>query len=179
MLGLAGCATDDVTAPPLKTAGRAFLSEKQRTIAPFAHVAFCMEAPLECVDGGGSSAIAMTPKNAAIIEGVNSAVNSAIIPREDPGRSRNWQINPFAGDCNDYAVSKRSELVQAGMPTRALRLAVAKTPRGIGHTVLVVRTTSGDVVLDNRNYELKRWDQTDLKWLKIESSENPQIWFSL
>ena len=113
------------------------------------------------------------------MDGVNSAINSAIVPREDPARSRTWEVNPPAGDCNDYAVSKRSELLQAGLSTKAVRLAVAMTPQGIGHTVVVVRTTDGDMVLDNRTYAIKRWDKTDLVWLKVESSTNPKQWDSL
>ncbi|MBO9186797.1 transglutaminase-like cysteine peptidase [Rhizobium sp. L80/93] len=179
MLLLEGCATETAGLPPPKPLGHAFLVERGRTLAPFAHVAFCMKAPFECKNNGGSSVVTMTASNTATLESVNNAVNSAIVPREDPARVGTWQVNPFAGDCNDYAVSKRSELIQAGMPARALRLAVAKTPSGIGHTVLVVRTTLGDVVLDNRNYQLKRWDRTDLTWLKIESGANPQLWYNL
>jgi predicted transglutaminase-like cysteine proteinase len=173
-----GCAPSAPTTP-VAVSGRAFLPEKDRTIAPFAHVAFCLHAPNECEERRGETAVALTARNQAMMDGVNSAINSAIVPREDPARSRTWEVNPPAGDCNDYAVSKRSELLQAGLSTKAVRLAVAMTPQGIGHTVVVVRTTDGDMVLDNRTYDIKRWDKTDLVWLKVESSNNPKQWDSL
>ena len=156
--------------------GKAFLPEKDRTLAPFAHVVFCVKTPAECRERRGDAIVAMTPRNRATLDGVNSAINNAIIPREDPARNGKWEINPPAGDCNDYAVTKRNALLQAGMSTQAVRLAIAMTPEGIGHTVVIVRTTEGDMVLDNRNDEIKRWDRTDLAWLKVESSADPKQW---
>lgn len=170
-----GCAP---ATPPAAVAvrGKAFLPEKGRTLAPFAHVEFCVRTPSECRERTGDTVVAMTAKTQATLDGVNSAINNAIIPREDPARVGTWQVAPPAGDCNDYAVTKRNELIQAGLSTRAVRLAIAMTPQGIGHTVVVVRTTEGDMVLDNRNYDIKRWDRTDLAWLKIESSVDPKQW---
>jgi len=177
---LAGCAS---TKPPEtigttettdKLSSLSFLPEKGRTMAPFPHVVFCMNSPLQCKDGGGKNIVAMTGRTQTVLDSVNTAVNNAIIPRESPGEP--WKIDPPSGDCNDYAVSKRSSLIEAGLPSRAVRLAVAMTPQGIGHTVVVVRTTNGDVVLDNRTFAIKRWDKTDLSWLKVQSSTNPKNW---
>lgn len=173
-----GCAPTAVV-PPVAPSSKAFMAEKDQTLAPFAHVKFCLKYQDECQDRGGESVVALTAKNQAMIDGVNSAINAAIVSREDPTRTGTWEINPPAGDCNDYAVSKRSELIEGGLPERAVRLAIGVTPQGIGHTVVVIRTTNGDMVLDNRNYDMKRWDHTDLAWLKVESSSNPKMWNSL
>ena len=170
-----GCSPSAAPSPVAMRA-KAYLPEKDRTLAPFAHVAFCVKTPAECRERTGEAVVAMTAKNQAMLDGVNSAVNNAIIPREDPARAGIWQVDPPAGDCNDYAVTKRNALLQDGLSTHAVRLAIAMTPEGIGHTVVVVRTTEGDMVLDNRNYEIKRWDHTDLAWLKVESSADPEQW---
>lgn len=172
---MTGCAPDS---PPQAIAlrGKAFMPEKSRTLAPFAHVAFCVKAPSECRQHNGQAVVAMTAERQALLDRVNSATNNAIIPREDPARLGIWEVDPPAGDCNDYAVTKRDALLRAGLSTRAVRLAIAMTPQGIGHTVVVVRTTEGDLVLDNRTPEIKRWDRTDLAWLKVESSADPQQW---
>lgn len=177
MLGavVAGCAPSPPP-PAVALRGKAFMPEKGRTLAPFGHVAFCVRTPGECRRRNGDAVVVMTPKTRAMLDGVNGAINNAIIPREDPDRQGTWQVDPPAGDCNDYAVSKRNELIRAGLSTQAVRLAIAVTPQGIGHTVVVVRTSEGDMVLDNRNYEIKRWDRTDLAWLKVESSADPQQW---
>jgi predicted transglutaminase-like cysteine proteinase len=81
-----------------------------------------------------------------------------------------------AGDCEDFALTKRRKLIQQGIPASALRIAVAMTPSGEGHAVLLVRTRAGDFVLDNRTNRMLKWNQTDLSWVKIASAENPMIW---
>ena len=177
-LWISGC-TPSAVAPPMVASNKAFMAEKGRTLAPFPHVAFCLKYPDQCEDKGGGAVVTLDAKNQAMIDGVNSAINSAIVSREDPARTGTWEINPPAGDCNDYAVSKRSELIEGGLPERAVRLAIGMTPEGIGHTVVVIRTTNGDMVIDNRNYDIKRWDRTDLAWLKVQSSANPKLWDSL
>ena len=75
-------------------------------------------------------------------ERVNRDVNASICPWPRATRlpMGGWTISPASGDCNDYAVTKRHELVQKGLPAKAVRLAVVKTQSGIGHLVLVVST---------------------------------------
>ncbi|WP_236759154.1 transglutaminase-like cysteine peptidase, partial [Agrobacterium tumefaciens] len=79
----------------------------------------------------------------------------------------------------DYAVTKRQRLLRAGWPSGALRIATARTSTGIGHAVLVVSTSQGDLVLDNRTNVVKPWKAVDLKWIKIQSHENPRVWLKL
>ena len=70
-----------------------------------------------------------------------------------------WLINPSHGDCNDYAVSKRSELLARGWPTRALLLSEVVTAWGEHHLVLVVRSSAGDLVLDNLTTQIRPWSR--------------------
>jgi predicted transglutaminase-like cysteine proteinase len=113
------------------------------------------------------------------IAAINLNVNRAIRPLADPPGQEVWVIGGGAGSCHDYAVTKREQLLQAGFSSRAIRLAVAYTGDGQGHAVVVIRTNQGDMVLDNRTDTIRRWDRTDLRWVKIESSENPRFWVSL
>ena len=55
-----------------------------------------------------------------------------------------------AGDCEDYALAKRSALLAAGVDHSSLRLATCTVETGEGHAVLVVTTDQGQFVLDNR-----------------------------
>jgi predicted transglutaminase-like cysteine proteinase len=80
------------------------------------------------------------------------------------------------GDCNDYAVTKRHALIESGLPSKALRLSVVKTASGVGHLVLVVVTTKGDVVLDNLTEVIRVWQSTDYQWIKIQSASDPRFW---
>ena len=88
-----------------------------------------------------------------------------------------WQVAPAAGDCEDYALTKRHMLIRSGWPASSLRLAVARTPWGEGHMVLVVRTSKGDLVLDNLTGSVRQWSKTGLRWEMIQSSRNPRNWF--
>ena len=65
--------------------------------------------------------------------------------------------------CHDYAVTKRHELLTRGWPSRSLLLAEVVVPWGEHHLILVVRTSDGDLVLDNLNPGIKSWSRTPYK----------------
>lgn len=175
VLALAGMAA--ALAPVADAAPQlAYIQEHGPVLAPFSHVMFCMKNPGECVNKGRGGAIAMTPVTMDLLNSVNEAVNRAIIPRNDPAGTDVWNVSPKYGDCKDYAITKRKRLVDAGLPSAATRLAIAVTPEGIGHVVVVERTTVGDLILDNRTDAIKPWHDVDLKWIKIQSTANPRLW---
>jgi predicted transglutaminase-like cysteine proteinase len=94
----------------------------------------------------------------------------------DTSITRAWRDDAGKGDCKDYAVAKRSRLLDKGWPPSALLLAEAVVTSGEHHAVLVVATDSGDFVLDNLRYGLVRWDVLPYRWVRIMSSQNPQDW---
>jgi predicted transglutaminase-like cysteine proteinase len=51
--------------------------------------------------------------------------------------------------------------------------------RGQQHAVLVVRTTAGDLVLDNLRNAIVGWDETGYRYEKIQSPAKEWIWLSL
>jgi predicted transglutaminase-like cysteine proteinase len=87
-----------------------------------------------------------------------------------------WIINPDRGDCNDYAVSKRHELLRRGWPARALLLSEVVINSGEHHLVLLVRTRSGDVVLDNLTPQIKPWLQAPYRWVRVQSPSYNGLW---
>lgn len=89
----------------------------------------------------------MTDALMAVLEQVNRHVNSAIKPIADRGDV--WSISPAAGDCEDYVVTKRRVLIDAGVSAGALRIVYTQTRAGNAHAILLVRTSAGDIVLDN------------------------------
>jgi predicted transglutaminase-like cysteine proteinase len=153
--------------------------EASPVLAPFQHVRFCLRYPADCTsDATDINRIELTTETLELLKHVNSDVNAAIIPIvKNYGRQLDdgWTIAPSSGDCNDYAVTKRHELLQNGLPAKALRLSVVKTNSGIGHLVLVVVTTKGDLVLDNLTETIRPWQSTDYHWLKIQSSD-ARLW---
>jgi predicted transglutaminase-like cysteine proteinase len=154
--------------------------EAAPALAPFQHVRFCLRYPRDCQSNSGKDQrIRSDPQVRSLLRSVNDRINRSIVPtaKEYSGNlAAGWAIAPRMGDCNDYAVTKRHELLQSGLPSSALRLSLGKTPTGIGHLVLIVVTTEGDLVLDNLTEVIRPWQFTDYQWLKIQSSVDPHFW---
>jgi predicted transglutaminase-like cysteine proteinase len=153
------------------------------TLAPFQHVRFCLRYPSDCKsDPTENERIDLNAESLELLKRVNHSVNMSIIPTSKgygPNLGDGWTIGPDMGDCNDYAVTKRHELLQSGLPSKALRLSVVKTASGIGHLVLVVVTTKGDMVMDNLTEVIRPWQSTDYHWLKIQSATDSRFWYEV
>jgi predicted transglutaminase-like cysteine proteinase len=104
------------------------------------------------------------------------AVNRAILFATDRaiyGVEERW-TRPLAdlapgqtafGDCEDFALEKRAELLARGWDPGALSLAVADAPNIGLHAVLVVATDRGDLVLDNYYDTPRPLDRLSYRWL--------------
>jgi predicted transglutaminase-like cysteine proteinase len=153
------------------------------TLAPFQHVRFCLRYPSDCKSNpADNDRIELNTKISAVLKRVNHGVNMSIVPILKSYGSNlgdGWTVAPGAGDCNDYAVTKRHELLERGLPSKALRLSVVTTPSGIGHLVLVIATTKGDLVLDNLTEAIRPWQNTDYHWLKIQSPTDARFWYEV
>jgi predicted transglutaminase-like cysteine proteinase len=150
------------------------------TLAPFQHVRFCLRYPSDCkLDPSGTERIELNAETSELLKRINRSVNMSITPTPKSygaNLEEGWTIAPNMGDCNDFAVTKRHELLENGLPSKALRLSVVKTASGLGHLVLVVVTTKGDIVLDNLTEVMRPWQSTDYQWIKIQSASDPRFW---
>ncbi len=153
------------------------------TLAPFQHVRFCLHYPSDCKSNPAENDhIDLDAETSELLKRVNHSVNLSIIPTikdYGPNLGDGWTIAPDTGDCNDYAVTKRHQLLESGLPSKALRLSVVKTASGIGHLVLVVVTTKGDFVMDNLTEVIRPWQSTDYHWLKIQSATDSKFWYEV
>lgn len=144
--------------------------------APIAYQLFCFQHASEC-RGGGASTVAYNATTMARLSEVNRSVNRSIRPKAD-GPENKWSLNPSAGDCEDYAITKRSRLIRAGFPASALRIADVTTGRGVRHAVLVVKTTAGDYVLDNMRGSILKRQYTGYKYHRMASAD-PRRWVDM
>jgi predicted transglutaminase-like cysteine proteinase len=139
-------------------------------------VGFCERQPEEClVDTSEPEAVALTDDLAELLAAVNRHVNASVRPMRDQDR---WGVVEFwglpddgYGDCEDFQLIKRKLLVEAGLPRRALRMTVVLDATGEGHAVLTVRTTRGDLVLDNQTDEILAWQETGYRFVQRESAQ--------
>jgi predicted transglutaminase-like cysteine proteinase len=146
-------------------------------------VRFCQQNPAECtVDPGEPAAIELTAKDWQTLNRINQQVNSGIKAKTDQDHWGVEDVWDFAedgyGDCEDYQLVKRKRLVEAGFPRRALRMTVVIDEEGAGHAVMMVRTTRGDFILDNKRNAILPWHRTGYVYIKREGDEG-SAWASL
>jgi predicted transglutaminase-like cysteine proteinase len=158
------------------------LSQGEPQLAPMGHTIFCQHHRDDCEKKGGTAPPQLTVARKREVLEVNERVNSAIASNNRPesrGSLEQWRIDPARGDCKDYAVTKQHKLLQKGWPTAAVLLAeVILIKTGEHHLVVVVRTSEGDLVLDNRRNEVLSLAEAkrDYWWRRAQSIENPRYW---
>lgn len=74
-------------------------------------------------------------------EAISQSINDRMaFVAEAPGMD-DWQTGQAAGDCEDFALTKRAALIEAGMAPERIRILVLRNDKG-GHAVLTVRVNS-------------------------------------
>jgi len=147
--------------------------------APAGFVSFCTRFPDQCmVQKNVPAIVTLSAGQWLALQEVNQAVNLAIKPMDDErhyGRAEYWNIPTDGfGDCEDYALTKRRDLIAVGFPAQALRIAVVLTQRNESHAILTVTTDHGDYVLDNLTNSIQSWNQTGYQW--IERQDPTKVW---
>jgi len=109
-----------------------------------------------------------------LLNQINQAVNREVKKASDLdmyGQPEYWSLprlidGKLYGDCEDYALEKRRQLIAAGVPESSLSIAVAVTARGEGHAVLMISLKSGDWVLDNLTPWATPWEDLNYRWVQ-------------
>ncbi len=178
---LTGAQAQTVASLPAPTETIAPDGRKAKPVA--AWVDFCQREPAECaINANEPAVITMTPKIWNQIVQTNRQVNKKIQPMTDQdhwGTADHWDLPTDGyGDCEDYQLLKRKILSEKGLSHRAMRMTVVIDEEGEGHAVLMIRTTQGDYILDNKTNAILSWNETPYTYVKQEGNENQQ-WVSL
>lgn len=163
---------------------KASMNTMQQVPPPIGWVQFCQDYASYCdVQDLPARQVVLTEANWKQLLHINATVNSAIQPVTDMdhwGVAEHWDIpTDGKGDCEDYALEKRRQLMQAGWPRQALLMTVVRDKNGDGHAVLTVKSDRGDLILDNQEAKVLLWDQTGYKFIKRQSAESPNRWLGL
>ena len=152
-------------------------------LPPMGHSRFCLKYPEDCAVHGidfRHRNITLTPQRWNELNSVNREVNRDIVAEITPGDgvTEEWVIAPRRGDCKDYAITKRHQLLALGWPSRALLLAEVVVPSGEHHLILVVRLVETDLVLDNLTANIRTVAMTyrQYRWVRMETPQNPKFW---
>ena len=151
---------------------------------PRGFVEFCQEDPGECM--ANSSVEARVPSSSQHVrelDEVNRRVNQSVAPETDLdhyGVNEYWTLpTDGKGECEDYALLKRHELMQLGWPSSALLMTVVIDENGEGHAVLSARTEAGDFILDNKVNDVRLWTKTPYQFVLRQSYVDPHRWVAL
>lgn len=119
---------------------------------------------------------------------VNTRINAAIRAGDDQRLHHQddyWTI-PRAkgrakpvGDCEDFALAKREQLLALGVPADALSIALVTTRTGLSHAVLLVATDEGEYVLDNLSPWVVHWSEARLTWRERQASGEMLKWVNV
>lgn len=107
---------------------------------------FCLQYGAQCRISD-HQVLAYTSKLRTVLASVNRGVNRAM---PEIRARREFLSLSLSSSADDHAMMKRSQLIRAGLPAGAMRLASVLSPEGRSHSVLVVATSTGDLVLDHR-----------------------------
>ena len=154
------------------------METKGNVFAPPAFYPFCRREPGLCSTAGGNKVVALQSELSSELKWVNRSVNSRIIELPDRaivGKDDDWRVPTISGDCEDIAILKKLELMRRGWPASALLLTVALY-RGEGHTVLTVRTSEGDLVLDNLTNSVRDWSSTPYNYFARQKQGDGRRW---
>jgi predicted transglutaminase-like cysteine proteinase len=153
------------------------------TSIPIGHAEFCQSRPAECgVNSQVVPAVGLTQDLWQQLLTVNANVNGSVVPVTDEqlySVAEFWTYPNGYGDCEDYALAKRRDLINAGWPASTLLMAVVKQANGEGHAVLMVRTDRGDLVLDNQVGSIDLWNATPYKFIKRQSQADSSKWVDM
>lgn len=167
---------------PANAASR-FMQTGAVTSQPIGHYEFCERNRDECaVRSTNTAAPKLTDYGWNVVREVNARVNGEIMPATDMeiyGRDEVWAYPTDAGDCEDFVLLKRKELMERGFSASALLITVVRKPDGEGHAVLTLRTSEGDFILDNLENEVKIWNETPYRYLKRQAAFNSGRWVTI
>ena len=161
-----------------------FISVGEAARAPAGRRQFCAEYAPECdTTELAARDAALTSQAWTELVRINRWVNEAIKPMTDVehwGVTERWNYpDDGYGDCEDYVLLKRRMLMQAGWPRQALLITVVRDQQGDGHAVLTVKTDKGEFILDNQTEEVVLWSETEYRFVKRQSQNDPNIWIAL
>lgn len=162
----------------------AHLHAGQAALPPIGWGQFCNANPTDCVpQRTGRQTVGLTDARWAELVEINLRFNKAIEPVTDFdqfGVAERWTYATTGrGDCEDYVLEKRRELLRRGWPLSSLLITVVIDREGGGHAVLTVVTDRGEFVLDNQIDKILPWSRSGLTFIKRQSPTNQNDWQDL
>ncbi|MTH98439.1 transglutaminase-like cysteine peptidase [Roseibium sp. RKSG952] len=115
-----------------------------------------------------------------LVKQINRQVNASTRSVSDQSQYKTrerWALpTSLGGDCEDFALLKKRDLIRAGIDPSKLLIATVLDTRRNAHAVLVYRSGQGDLVLDNLTNKIKPWSATQYLFLRMQDPKQPRRW---
>ncbi|MCV2878813.1 transglutaminase-like cysteine peptidase [Sedimentimonas flavescens] len=159
----------------------AFLQSRGAAPAPSGARALCQQYDWACATS--QAPVQRVADEFRLIKAVNSQVNRAVRSIDDKrqyGVAENWALpTKRGGDCEDFALLKKYELIRRGIDPQRLLIATALDRKRNPHAVLIYRSDQGDYVLDNLTSQVKTWKSTRYFFLRMQDPAKPSRWMNV
>lgn len=140
--------------------------------------ALCQRYAWACATS--DSGQAFSDAQMTVVRRINARVNRTtrqVTDQAQYARADVWALpTRRGGDCEDFALLKKKELIKAGIAPDRLLIATVLDLHLRGHAVLVVRTNRGDMVLDNLVDRVLPWQETGYIFMSMQSPHTPGGW---
>jgi len=176
--GLATAIAASVTLYATMAHAGSYMSPRHPIAQPTGAGSLCESYAWACATG--HSTRVFSDQDLTLVRRINARINR-ITPQIDDqrqyARPEVWALpTRRGGDCEDFALLKKRELMRAGIPAERLLIATVLDRQMRGHAVLVVRTHKGDMVLDNLSSRVLPWTETGYIFMKMQSPDRPGDW---
>lgn len=155
-----------------------FLISRMEVAAPAGARNLCKQYTWACARSGGGAA--MSPHQVNLAIQVNTQINRTTREISDIsqyGKEEVWALpTRRGGDCEDFALLKKRELMKLGVASEHLLIATVLDRNRVSHAVLVIRTERGDFILDNLTSKVMTWEQTGYTFLRMQDPTDPGKW---
>ena len=170
-----------ISAPQVASASNEFIPHRGGAPAPSGAQALCQTYSWACARAGNQSATSADQLRR--ISAVNVRINRSVRAVEDDrqyGVAEHWALpTKIGGDCEDFALLKKRELVLQGVDPRRLLIATVLDRQRNPHAVLVFRSDTGDLVLDNLTDQIRAWRETRYMFLQMQDPDRPTGWVNV
>lgn len=163
------------------SASNEFIQHKGGAPAPDGAEAICNTYSWACAKASAQTAISSNELQR--VSAVNARINHSVRAIEDDqqyGVTEYWALPTRAGgDCEDFALLKKRELMSLGIDPRRLLIATVLDRQRNPHAVLVFRSAKGDLVLDNLTDQIRSWRDTRYVFLQMQDPDRPTGWVNV
>lgn len=151
------------------------------TSIPYGHKDYCDRNKRDCGAHRVLPPMKLTPQRMKLLQSVSSSVNHRIKPVSDQknyGKRDYWTLPVNGkGDCEDYVLMKRAQLMARGISPSLLLITMVQGSEP--HVILTARTDHGDYILDNLRDEVLPVEKTSYRYIKMQSPANSGQWVSI